>query len=153
MSEVSAEVALYTPSLFSSTPARDCTSKMPTSSYHSFGPAMAASPRRTYIQHRMVSTLPCKTALTLLTPIVAHICYYHTTCQFPAVISGFGEVGPWGSSHTWWEMEANGHLTLEGCIEMVWMVISSVLTVISRRALFTWAGLTRRLVHMKVTSL
>ncbi len=70
------------------------------------------------------------------------------------VISGFGEVGPWGFSHTRWEMEAKGHLTLEGCIKMVWMIgYFKLLTVISRRALFTWAGLTRRLVHMKVTSL
>ncbi len=38
------------------------------------------------------------------------------------VISGFGEVGPWGSSHTRWEMEVKGHLTLKGCIEMVWMM-------------------------------
>ena len=38
------------------------------------------------------------------------------------VISGFGEVGPWGSSRTRWEMEAKGHLTLEGCIEMAWMM-------------------------------
>ncbi|KAI9439787.1 fatty acid synthase [Lactarius indigo] len=38
------------------------------------------------------------------------------------VISGFGEVGPWGSSRTRWEMEARGRLTLEGCIEMAWMM-------------------------------
>ena len=38
------------------------------------------------------------------------------------VISGFGEVGPWGSSRTWWEMEARGRLTLEGCIKTAWMV-------------------------------
>ena len=70
------------------------------------------------------------------------------------VISGFGEVRPWGSSHMRWEMEAKGHLTLEGCIEMAWMIgYFKLLTVISRRALFTWAGLMRRLVHMKVTSL
>jgi len=38
------------------------------------------------------------------------------------VISGFGEVGPWGSSRTRWEMEAKDRLTLEGCIEMAWMM-------------------------------
>ena len=38
------------------------------------------------------------------------------------VIAGFGEVGPWGSSRTRWEMEAKGRLTLEGCIEMAWMM-------------------------------
>ncbi|EPQ52677.1 hypothetical protein GLOTRDRAFT_112049 [Gloeophyllum trabeum ATCC 11539] len=38
------------------------------------------------------------------------------------VVTGFGEVGPWGSSRTRWEMEARGELTLEGCIEMAWMM-------------------------------
>ncbi len=38
------------------------------------------------------------------------------------VISGFGEVGPWGSSHVWWKMEAKGYLTLKGCIKMAWMM-------------------------------
>ena len=38
------------------------------------------------------------------------------------VITGLGEVGPWGSSRTRWEMEARGELTLEGCIEMAWMM-------------------------------
>lgn len=34
------------------------------------------------------------------------------------VVTGFGEVGPWGSSRTRWEMEARGEFTIEGCIEM-----------------------------------
>jgi fatty acid synthase subunit alpha, fungi type len=39
------------------------------------------------------------------------------------VIIGFTEVGPWGgSSRTRWEMEARGHFTIEGCIEMAWMM-------------------------------
>ncbi|KDQ57051.1 hypothetical protein JAAARDRAFT_35647 [Jaapia argillacea MUCL 33604] len=38
------------------------------------------------------------------------------------VITGFAEVGPWGSSRTRWEMEARGELSLEGCIEMAWMM-------------------------------
>jgi 3-oxoacyl-ACP reductase-like protein len=38
------------------------------------------------------------------------------------VISSFSEVGPWGSSRTWWEMEARGRLTLEGCIETAWRI-------------------------------
>ena len=38
------------------------------------------------------------------------------------VITGFGEVGPWGSSRTQWEMEVRGEFTIEGCIEMVWMM-------------------------------
>jgi fatty acid synthase subunit alpha, fungi type len=38
------------------------------------------------------------------------------------VISGFGKIGPWGFSCMRWEMETKGHLTLEGCIEMAWMM-------------------------------
>ena len=38
------------------------------------------------------------------------------------VITGFAEVGPWGSSHTRWEMEARGEFTIEGCIEMAWIM-------------------------------
>ncbi|KAJ3106179.1 3-oxoacyl-[acyl-carrier-protein] synthase [Phlyctochytrium bullatum] len=38
------------------------------------------------------------------------------------VLTGFGEVGPWGSSRTRWEMEAFGEFSLEGCIEMAWMM-------------------------------
>ncbi|KAF9580624.1 3-oxoacyl-[acyl-carrier-protein] synthase, partial [Lunasporangiospora selenospora] len=38
------------------------------------------------------------------------------------VVTGFGEVGPWGNSRTRWEMEANGQFSLEGCIEMAWIM-------------------------------
>lgn len=38
------------------------------------------------------------------------------------VITGSGEVGPWGSSRTRWEMEARGEFTIEGSIEMAWMM-------------------------------
>jgi fatty acid synthase subunit alpha len=38
------------------------------------------------------------------------------------VVTGSGEVGPWGSSRTRWEMEARGELTIEGCIEMAWIM-------------------------------
>ncbi|KAG8968299.1 3-oxoacyl-[acyl-carrier-protein] synthase [Tulasnella sp. 419] len=38
------------------------------------------------------------------------------------VITGYAEVGPWGSSRTRWEMEARGEFTIEGCIEMAWMM-------------------------------
>lgn len=38
------------------------------------------------------------------------------------VCTGFGEVGPWGSSRTRWEMEAEGEFSLEGCIEMAWLM-------------------------------
>lgn len=36
------------------------------------------------------------------------------------VVAGFGEIGPWGSSRTRWEMEAHGEFSLEGCIELAW---------------------------------
>lgn len=38
------------------------------------------------------------------------------------VITGFAEVGPWGSSRTRWEVEARGEFTIEGCIEMAWIM-------------------------------
>lgn len=38
------------------------------------------------------------------------------------VVTGFAEVSPWGSSRTRWEMEARGEFTIEGCIEMAWMM-------------------------------
>jgi len=38
------------------------------------------------------------------------------------VITGYGEVGPWGSSRTRWEMEVRGEFTIEGGIEMAWMM-------------------------------
>ncbi|RDL38707.1 uncharacterized protein BP5553_03047 [Venustampulla echinocandica] len=38
------------------------------------------------------------------------------------VITGFGELGPWGNSRTRWEMEANGAFSIEGCIEMAWVM-------------------------------
>ena len=38
------------------------------------------------------------------------------------VVTGFAEVGPWGSSRTRWEMEAKGEFTIEGCIEMAWVM-------------------------------
>lgn len=38
------------------------------------------------------------------------------------VVTGFSEVGPWGNSRTRWEMEAYGQFSLEGCIEMAWIM-------------------------------
>jgi fatty acid synthase subunit alpha len=38
------------------------------------------------------------------------------------VVTGFAEVGPWGSSRTRWEMEAYGEFSLEGCIEIAWIM-------------------------------
>ncbi len=37
------------------------------------------------------------------------------------VVTGFGEVGPWGNSRTRWAMEAFGELSLEACIELAWI--------------------------------
>ncbi|CEH12095.1 sterigmatocystin biosynthesis fatty acid synthase subunit beta [Ceraceosorus bombacis] len=38
------------------------------------------------------------------------------------VATGFGEIGPYGSSRTRWEMEVSGSFTIEGCIELAWMM-------------------------------
>jgi fatty acid synthase subunit alpha len=38
------------------------------------------------------------------------------------VVTGFAELGPWGNSRTRWEMEAYGTFSLEGCIEMAWIM-------------------------------
>ncbi|CAK9782775.1 thiolase-like protein [Cutaneotrichosporon oleaginosum] len=38
------------------------------------------------------------------------------------VCTGFAEIGPWGSARTRWEMEARGEFTIEGIIEMAWMM-------------------------------
>ncbi|PHH64630.1 hypothetical protein CDD81_4241 [Ophiocordyceps australis] len=38
------------------------------------------------------------------------------------VVTGFAEVGPWGNARTRWEMEAYGEFSLEGCIEMAWIM-------------------------------
>ncbi|CAR31007.1 ZYRO0E07766p [Zygosaccharomyces rouxii] len=38
------------------------------------------------------------------------------------VVTGFSEVSPWGSARTRWEMEAYGQFSLEGCVEMAWIM-------------------------------
>ncbi|KAK2737994.1 3-oxoacyl-[acyl-carrier-protein] synthase [Onygenales sp. PD_40] len=38
------------------------------------------------------------------------------------VVTGFAELGPWGNSRTRWEMEAYGKFSLEGCVEMAWLM-------------------------------
>ncbi|KAI8321062.1 hypothetical protein GQ54DRAFT_290323 [Martensiomyces pterosporus] len=38
------------------------------------------------------------------------------------VITGYGEVGPYGNAETRWEMEAYGEFSLEGCIELAWIM-------------------------------
>jgi fatty acid synthase subunit alpha len=38
------------------------------------------------------------------------------------VIAGFAEVGPLGNARTRWEMEAYGKFSLEGCVELAWIM-------------------------------
>ncbi|KAI2788156.1 Fatty acid synthase subunit alpha [Penicillium oxalicum] len=38
------------------------------------------------------------------------------------VVTGIAELGPYGSARTRWEMEAEGRFSLEGCIEMAWLM-------------------------------
>ena len=38
------------------------------------------------------------------------------------VVTGFSELGPWGNSRTRWEMEAHGKFSIEGCVEMAWLM-------------------------------
>ncbi|KAJ2026711.1 fatty acid synthase alpha subunit Lsd1, partial [Coemansia sp. S85] len=38
------------------------------------------------------------------------------------VVTGYGEVGPHGNAETRWEMEAYGEFSLEGCIELAWIM-------------------------------
>ncbi|KAI2791870.1 Fatty acid synthase subunit alpha [Penicillium oxalicum] len=38
------------------------------------------------------------------------------------VVTGFSEVGPFGNARTRWQMESTGRLSLEGCVEMAWMM-------------------------------
>ncbi|KAJ2125831.1 fatty acid synthase alpha subunit Lsd1 [Coemansia sp. RSA 720] len=38
------------------------------------------------------------------------------------VVTGYGEVGPHGNSETRWEIEAFGELSMEGCIELAWIM-------------------------------
>ncbi|KAI1613404.1 fatty acid synthase subunit alpha reductase [Exophiala viscosa] len=38
------------------------------------------------------------------------------------VVTGFAEVGPWGNARVRWDMEANGRLSTESCIELAWIM-------------------------------
>ncbi|KAI8319879.1 thiolase-like protein [Martensiomyces pterosporus] len=38
------------------------------------------------------------------------------------VVTGYGEVGPFGNAEHRWEMEAFGEFSLEGCIELAWIM-------------------------------
>ncbi|KAJ1952666.1 fatty acid synthase alpha subunit Lsd1, partial [Linderina pennispora] len=39
-----------------------------------------------------------------------------------AVVTGYGEVGLFGNAELRWEMEAHGEFSLEGCIELAWIM-------------------------------
>ncbi|KAK1590719.1 uncharacterized protein LY79DRAFT_686575 [Colletotrichum navitas] len=56
------------------------------------------------------------------------------------VITGFSELGPYGSSRTRWDIEANGTLFLEGCIEMAWMMGLIKYSTNAMKDGETWAG-------------
>ncbi|KAJ1737075.1 fatty acid synthase alpha subunit Lsd1, partial [Coemansia sp. Benny D160-2] len=43
-------------------------------------------------------------------------------CDKVVVITGYGEVGPYGNAETRWEMEAYGEFSLEGCVELAWIM-------------------------------
>ncbi|KAK8069369.1 fatty acid synthase alpha subunit FasA [Apiospora phragmitis] len=38
------------------------------------------------------------------------------------VIVGFGEIGPYGNSRTRWQIEVDGTFSVQGCLEMAWMM-------------------------------
>ncbi|KAL4955090.1 hypothetical protein BDW69DRAFT_204790 [Aspergillus filifer] len=38
------------------------------------------------------------------------------------VVVGYSELGPWGNAHTRWEIEHNGEFSLEGYIEIAWIM-------------------------------
>ncbi|KAJ1727686.1 fatty acid synthase alpha subunit Lsd1, partial [Coemansia biformis] len=38
------------------------------------------------------------------------------------VVTGYGELGPYGHAETRWEMEAHGEFSLEGCVELAWVM-------------------------------
>lgn len=38
------------------------------------------------------------------------------------VVTGYAELSPWGNSRTRWEIEANGKFSMEGCIEIAWIM-------------------------------
>jgi fatty acid synthase subunit alpha, fungi type len=56
------------------------------------------------------------------------------------VVTGFAEIGPWGNSRTRWEMEAHGEFSLEGCMEMAWIMglIKNFSGLIKGRAYTGW---------------
>ena len=55
------------------------------------------------------------------------------------VVTGFGELGPYGNARTRWDYERSGEFSLEGCIELAWMMgLIQYSTSNDRRA--SWAG-------------
>ncbi|KAJ1950956.1 fatty acid synthase alpha subunit Lsd1, partial [Linderina macrospora] len=55
---------------------------------------------------------------------LAHLHYLQGMANLDkvVVVTGFGEVGPFGNSSLRWEMEAFGEFSFEGCIELAWIM-------------------------------
>ncbi|KAF7712320.1 PKS/NRPS-like protein biosynthetic cluster [Penicillium ucsense] len=58
---------------------------------------------------------------TEIRPLAANLCGMVDLDRI-VVVAGTGEIGPHGSARTRWEMEAKGRFSLEGCIEMAWLM-------------------------------
>ncbi|KAJ2746870.1 fatty acid synthase alpha subunit Lsd1 [Coemansia sp. BCRC 34301] len=55
---------------------------------------------------------------------LAHLRHLQGTANLDkvVVVTGYGEVSPLGSAATRWEMEAYGEYSLEGCVELAWIM-------------------------------
>ncbi|KAJ2797159.1 fatty acid synthase alpha subunit Lsd1, partial [Coemansia guatemalensis] len=69
---------------------------------------------------RILSTFPAATDYASLQHL-RHL-YGMVNLDKVVVITGYGEVGPYGNSETRWEVEAFRELSMEGCIELAWIM-------------------------------
>ncbi|KAJ1970555.1 fatty acid synthase alpha subunit Lsd1, partial [Dimargaris xerosporica] len=81
---------------------------------------------RAYQKQLVTPRANLKFAFPKLKPFaeLAHLRYLQGMLDLDnvVVVTGYSEVGPYGNSRTRWEMEANGEFSLEGCIEMAWIM-------------------------------
>ncbi|ORX59428.1 fatty acid synthase [Hesseltinella vesiculosa] len=81
---------------------------------------------RNYKPHKITPRANMKFAFPELKPYAAlkHLSHLKGMLDLEKIIvvAGFGEVSPWGNARTRWEMEAKGEFSLEGCIEMAWIM-------------------------------
>ncbi|KAJ1969576.1 fatty acid synthase alpha subunit Lsd1, partial [Dimargaris verticillata] len=81
---------------------------------------------RAYQKQLVTPRANLKFAFPKLKPFteLAHLRYLQGMLDLEnvVVVTGYSEVGPYGNSRTRWEMEANGEFSLEGCIEMAWIM-------------------------------